>query len=81
MKSTTETETNPLHGVAAALHRAAQRARKVAARTKTPLVFSINGKIEKRWVKIGDPTDLRKAFDYYLSAVPDAEPPESDRLN
>jgi hypothetical protein len=80
MKRTTEAETIALPGVANALHRAAHRARVVAARTRTPLVLSINGKIEKRWVKNGDPADLRKAFDYYLSAVPDAEPSESDRL-
>jgi hypothetical protein len=80
MKLTTKTEANPLPGVAAALHRAAHRAREVAARTRTPLVFSINGQIEKRWVKNGDAADLRKAFDYYLSAVPDAEPSDSDRL-
>jgi hypothetical protein len=78
MKRTTEAETIALPGVANALHRAAHRARVVAARTRTPLVLSINGKIEKRWVKNGDPADLRKAFD--LSAVPDAEPSESDRL-
>jgi hypothetical protein len=80
MKPTTETKTNALPGVANALHRAAHRARVIAARTGTPLVLSINGQIEKRWVNKGDPADLRKAFEHYLSAVPDAEPPESDRL-
>ena len=79
MKRTTEAETIALPGVAAALHRAAHRARVVAARTRTPLVLSINGQVEKRWVKNGDPADL-EAFDYYLSAVPDAELSASDRL-
>ena len=79
MKPTTEGETIALPGVAAALHRAAHRARVVAARTRTPLVLSINGQVEKRWVKSGEPSD-RKAFEYYLSAVPDADPWESDRL-
>ncbi|HXD30959.1 MAG TPA: hypothetical protein VN643_07580 [Pyrinomonadaceae bacterium] len=80
MKPTTEAETNPLIGVADALHRAAQRAREIAARTRTPLVFSINGRIEKRWVNNGDPAALREAFEHYLNAVPDAEPSETDRL-
>lgn len=80
MKPTNDAATNALPGVANALHRAAHQARVLAARTGTPLVLSINGKIEKRWVKYADPADLREAFEYYLSAVPDAEPSESDRL-
>lgn len=80
MKRNTRAETNALPGVAKALHRAAHRARVLAAQTRTPLVLSINGQIEKRWVKNGDPADLREAFDHYLSAVPDTEPSETDRL-
>jgi len=80
MRPTTETEPNPLPGVAAALNRAAHRARQVAARTGTPLVFSINGQIVKRWVNSRDSADLRKPFENYLSRVPDVGPPETDRL-
>ena len=79
MKPTTEAGINALPGVVNALNRAAHRARVIAARTGTPLVLSINGKIEKRWVKFDKPADLPEAFEYYLSAVPDAEPSESDR--
>jgi hypothetical protein len=80
MRPNTETKNNTLPGVAKALNRAAHRARVIAARTGTPLVFSIDGQIEKRWVKDGTDDDLREAFEHYLSAVPDAEPLESDRL-
>ena len=80
MKRITEDETNGLPGVASALQRAAYRARVVAARTGTPLVLSINGQIEKGWVNNGDLAQLRAAFEHYLSAVPDAEPSESDRV-
>ena len=79
MKPNTKAKTDTLPGVANALHRAAQRARAIAVHTRTPLVLSINERIEKRWVKNGDP-DLRGAFERYLNAVPDAELPESDSL-
>ena len=42
-----------LAGVEAALRRAQQRAREIAARTGTPLVIFRNGKIEKRMVTRG----------------------------
>jgi hypothetical protein len=80
MKRTSEAETSALPGVANALHRAADRARVIAARTRTPLVLSINGNIEKRWVENGEAAGLREDFERYLNAVPDTEPPESDRL-
>jgi len=80
MKPNAEAESNALPGVADALHRAAHRARIVAACTGTPLVLSIDGQIEKRWIENGDLSDLRKDFEHYLNAVPDAEPTETDRL-
>lgn len=87
MRQTAEAEIVALPGVANALHRAALRARVIAARTKTPLVLSINGQIQKRKVDNGDlylsddaASGLREDFERYLKAVPDAEPLESDRL-
>lgn len=69
-----------LPGVNKALLRAARQARIVAARTGTPLVFSSNGQIEKRWVNGLDDAGSREDFERYLKAVPNSEPPETDRL-
>jgi hypothetical protein len=64
-----EAEIPGLPGVADALHRAALRARLIAARTKTPLVISIDGQIQKREVDFCDlhldneeASDLREDF-------------------
>ena len=75
-----EAKTSGLSGVANALQRAAFDARLIAARTGTPLVFSRNGKIEKAWITEDELPSLRKAFEQYLSAVPNNEPSETDRL-
>lgn len=81
MKRNPKSETNALPGVADALHRAAYRARAIAASTRTPLVFSKNGHIEKLWLEREATAGRREDFDHYLKAVPDTVPPEEDRLN
>ena len=81
MKRTRKVETNALPGVAKALHRAALRARTIAANTRTPLVFSKNGQIEKLWIDREAASGRREDFERYLKAVPDTVPPEEDRLD
>lgn len=70
-----------LPGVPPALHRAAQRARTIAAHTGTPLVTIENGQIKKRWIDIGPIFGSREDFERYLKAVPDVPPAEADRLS
>jgi hypothetical protein len=54
MSQIEEAEIFRLPGVADALRRAALRARLIAARTKTPLVISVDGQIQKREVNFCD---------------------------
>lgn len=74
-------EIEPLPGVTKALYRAAQQARLLAARTGTPLVFSKNGQVEKRWINREPFVGSREDFERYLNAVPDVEPPDNDKLS
>lgn len=63
-----------LAGATPALRRAAQRARRVAARTGTPLVLGKAGRIEKRW--LGDEAAaLREDSAEYKTPDPDMQPP------
>lgn len=43
-----------MQAVPAALARAALRAREVAARTRTPLIVTENGKIVEKWIQVDD---------------------------
>lgn len=68
-------------GVDNALHRAAYQARVDAARTGTPLVISVNGKIERRRIDINDLPRIRKGFERYFDSEPNNEPVTSDSIN
>jgi hypothetical protein len=70
-----------LAGEAAALRRAAQRARAIARHTGTPLVISKGGRIEKLSLADAAASGCREDFEKHLAAVPDVSPPECDRLD
>jgi hypothetical protein len=82
MKPNPETTTErELEGATTALRRAAQRARLIARHTHTPLVLGKAGRVEKRWLEGEAAPSIREDFEKYLAAVPDAPPPENDRLD
>ena len=82
MKPNPETTTErELEGATTALRRAAQRARLIAWHTRTPLVLGKAGRVEKRWLEGEAAPSLREEFEKHLAAVPDAPPPENDRLD
>jgi hypothetical protein len=76
----TQTETM-LDGATPALRRAAQRARMVVRRTGTPLLLGKAGRVEERWLDGKAAATLREDFQKYGAGVPEASPPENDRLD
>jgi hypothetical protein len=75
-------EENALHGATAAILRAAQRARRLAIATRTPLVIGKDGMVNKKLPEGSDGEALRELsqgskqedFDSFLAACPDVPP-------
>ena len=86
--STIVKEENALHGATAAIIRAAQRARRLALVTRTPLVFGKEGRVNKKLQEGSDVAALRELaqgskqedFDAFLAASPDVPPMPGDEL-
>ncbi|MEI6789464.1 MAG: hypothetical protein WCL49_13385 [bacterium] len=84
--STIVKEENALHGATAAILRAAQRARRLAVATRTPLVIGKDGRVNKKLPEASDVTALRELsqgskqedFDSFLAACPDVPPLPGD---
>lgn len=68
-----------LVGATAALHRAARRARMIARRTGTPLVFGKNGRVEKRLLEGNPAAAFHEDFLKYGTDNPDTRLSGNDR--